>query len=159
MSITEGSCIALKGRFAICQSRFNEWVTDALLKGALDMLCRLGVKEEAVEIFRVPGAFELPGAVRRLEETQRYTGIIVLGCIIRGQTPHFEYISGAVTSQLARIAASASCSISFGVLTCEDVAQAMDRAGLKAGNKGAEAAASCVEVASLYKRISEVEAS
>jgi len=156
-SIIEGNCVIIKGRFAICQSRFNELVTDSLLKGALDMLRRLGVEEDAVDIFRTPGAFELPGLVRRLEETQNYIGIIVLGCIIRGQTPHFEHIASAVSSQLAHIAAAAHCSISFGVLTCDDVAQAMDRAGLKAGNKGAEAAASCVETANLFERISKFE--
>ncbi|MCL2178746.1 MAG: 6,7-dimethyl-8-ribityllumazine synthase [Proteobacteria bacterium] len=157
MTITEGSCTPPKGRFAICQSRFNELITDALLKGALDMLCRLKIAEEAVEVFRVPGAFELPGLVKRLEQTQKYVGIIALGCVIRGQTPHFEYIASAVAAQLAQLAASASCSISFGVLTCDDVAQAMDRAGLKCGNKGAEAAASCVEMANLFARISKLE--
>ncbi|MCL2011247.1 MAG: 6,7-dimethyl-8-ribityllumazine synthase [Cystobacterineae bacterium] len=154
----EGNTMAAKGRFAVCQSRFNEMVTEALLKGALDMLRRLGVAESAVDVFRVPGAFELPALVRRLEATQRYRGIVALGCLIRGQTPHFEYIAGAVASQLAHIAASARCSISFGVLTCEDVAQAMDRAGLKAGNKGAEAAASCIETANLFEKVSTLEA-
>jgi len=153
----EGNCVIIKGRFAVCQSRFNEVVTEALLKGALDMLRRLGIEEDAVDVFRVPGAFELPALVRRLEETQRYVGIVVLGCVIRGQTPHFEHIASAVSSQLARIAALAQASISFGVLTCDDVAQAMDRAGLKAGNKGAEAAASCVETANLFERISKLE--
>jgi len=153
----EGNCVIIKGRFAICQSRFNEVVTDALLKGALDMLRRLGVEEDAVDIFRAPGAFELPALTKRLDETQNYIGIIVLGCIIRGQTPHFEHIAGAVSSQLAQIAASAHSSISLGVLTCDDVAQAMDRAGLKCGNKGAEAAAACVETANLFERISKFE--
>ncbi|MCL2626996.1 MAG: 6,7-dimethyl-8-ribityllumazine synthase [Cystobacterineae bacterium] len=157
MPIIEGKYNIPKGRIAVCQSRFNELATDSLLKGALDMLYRLGVAEEAVDVFRVPGAFELLGLVRRLEETQRYAGIIALGCVIRGQTPHFEHIASAVSSQLAQMAASAQCSISFGVLTCDDVAQAMDRAGLKAGNKGAEAAASCVEMANLYARISKIE--
>jgi 6,7-dimethyl-8-ribityllumazine synthase len=156
-NIIEGNCVALEGRFAIGQSRFNELVTDALLKGAWEMLQRLGVEGEAIDIFRVPGAFELPALVRRLDETQRYKGIVVLGCVIRGQTPHFEHIAGAVSNQLARIAASAHGSISFGVLTCDDVAQAMDRAGLKAGNKGAEAAACCVETAKLFERISKFE--
>jgi len=156
-NIIEGNSVIIKGRFAICQSRFNELVTDALLKGALDTLRRLGVEEGAVDVFRVPGAFELPALVQRLEKTQCYVGIVVLGCIIRGQTPHFEYISGAVSSQLAQLATHAQCSISFGVLTCEDVAQAMDRAGLKAGNKGAEAAAACVETANLFERISKFE--
>jgi len=154
----EGNRVATKGRFAICQSRFNEVVTDALLKGALDMLWRLGVEEEAVDIFRVPGAFELPALVRRVDATQRYVGIVVLGCIIRGQTPHFEHIASAVASQLASIAAVAHSSMAFGVLTCDDVAQAMDRAGLKAGNKGAEAAASCIETANLFERVSKLEA-
>jgi 6,7-dimethyl-8-ribityllumazine synthase len=147
-----------KGRFAICQSRFNELVTDALQRGAVDMLRRLGVAEDNIDVFRVPGAFELPALVRRLDKTQRYIGIVALGCIIRGQTPHFEHIAGAVSGQLARIAASAHSSVVFGVLTCDDVAQAMDRAGLKAGNKGAEAAAACLEVASLFERVSKFEA-
>jgi 6,7-dimethyl-8-ribityllumazine synthase len=153
----EGNCVIIKGRFAICQSRFNEVVTDSLLRGALDMLRRLGVEEDAVDVFRVPGAFELPALVRRLDETRRYVGIVVLGCVIRGQTPHFEHIAAAVSSQLSGIAASAHCSISFGVLTCDDVAQAMDRSGLKAGNKGAEAAAACVETANLFERVSKFE--
>ena len=150
----EGNLTTPKGRFAICASRFNSFVTEELLRGALGALARHGVAEEDIDVFRVPGAFELPGLVRRLAERGGYAGIICLGALIRGGTPHFEYISSEVTARIGSVAFSSECAVSFGVLTCDTLEQAIDRAGLKMGNKGFEAALAAVEMANLKKAVS-----
>lgn len=149
----EGSLVSPKGRFAICVSRFNSFVTEELLKGALDALVRHGVSEDEIDVFRVPGAFELPQIVQRVSGQGRHVGIVVLGAVIRGGTPHFEYVAAEVSKGVAQVALTARCSISFGVLTCDTVEQAIERAGTKAGNKGAQAAVSCLEMANLGLRI------
>ena len=154
----EGTFLPPKGRFAICVARFNAFITEELLHGALDTLVRHGVKDEDVDVFRVPGTFELPGLVKKVTETNRYAGVIALGCVIRGGTPHFEYVSGEVSKGIGSVAFSASAAVTFGVLTCDTVDQAVDRAGVKAGNKGAEAAVACIEMVNLHARLSEVDA-
>ena len=151
----EGSLTAPKGRFAVCCSRFNSFVTEELLKGAVDTLQRHGVAEGEIDVFRVPGAFDLPGLVRKVVSRGGYAGVVCLGAVIRGGTPHFEYIASEVTKGLGEVAFSAECAVTFGVLTCDTVEQAIDRAGTKAGNKGAEAAAACVEIANLHAKISQ----
>jgi 6,7-dimethyl-8-ribityllumazine synthase len=149
----EGNFVAPKGRFAVCVSRFNSLITEQLRAGALDALVRHGVAEEDVDVFKVPGTFELPGLVRRVAEGGRYVGVVALGCVIRGETPHFEYVAGEVTKGIGQVALSAECAVTFGVLTCDTVEQAIDRAGMKSGNKGADAAVACLEMVNLYARL------
>jgi 6,7-dimethyl-8-ribityllumazine synthase len=149
----EGNFVAPKGRFAVCVSRFNGLITEQLRAGALDALVRHGVAEEDVDVFKVPGTFELPGLVRRVAEGGRYVGVVALGCVIRGETPHFEYVAGEVTKGIGQVALGADCAVTFGVLTCDSVEQAIDRAGMKAGNKGADAAVACLEMVNLYARL------
>jgi 6,7-dimethyl-8-ribityllumazine synthase len=149
----EGNLVAPKGRFAICVSRWNSFITEHLLAGAEDALLRHGVAEDDVDVFKVPGTFELPGLVRRLAESGRYSGVVALGCVIRGGTPHFEYIAGEVTKGIGQVALTAACAVTFGVLTCDTLEQAIDRAGMKSGNKGAEAATACLEMVNLYARL------
>jgi 6,7-dimethyl-8-ribityllumazine synthase len=146
----EGHLVSPKGRFAIAVSRFNGFITEELLKGALDALVRHGVADGAIDVYRVPGALELPPLVRRLAQGGKYAGVIALGAVIRGGTPHFEHVSAEVAKGVGVTALNAACAVSFGVLTCDTVEQAVDRAGVKAGNKGAEAAVSCIEVVNLY---------
>jgi len=150
MRTFEGSVVAPKGRFALCVSRFNSFITEPLLQGALDALKRHGVDEKNVDVYRCPGTFELPGVVRRVAEGGKYAGVVALGCVIRGGTPHFEYVAGEVSKGLGQLALHADCAISFGVLTCDTVEQAVDRAGVKSGNKGADAAVACIEMVNLY---------
>jgi 6,7-dimethyl-8-ribityllumazine synthase len=149
----EGTLTPPDGRFAICVSRFNGFITDELLKGALDSLSRHGVADDSVDVYRCPGAFELPGLTRRVVERGAYAGVICLGAVIRGGTPHFDYVAGEVSKGVGQVALEARCAVSFGVLTCDTVEQAIDRAGTKAGNKGAEAAVACIEMASLNAKI------
>lgn len=149
----EGNFVAPKGRFAICVSRWNSFITEHLLAGAEDALLRHGVAEDDVDVFKVPGTFELPGLVRRLAESGRYSGVVALGCVIRGGTPHFEYVAGEVTKGIGQVALTAACAVTLGVLTCDTVEQAIDRAGMKSGNKGAEAATACLEMVNLYARL------
>jgi len=151
----EGNLVAPKGRFALCVSRFNAFITEELLKGALDTLVRHGVSDGDIDVYRVPGTFELSGLVKKVAETNQYAGVIALGCVIRGGTPHFEYVSGEVAKGVGTVAFNASCAVTFGVLTTDTVEQAIDRAGVKAGNKGAEAAVACIEMANLHAKLSE----
>lgn len=149
----EGNFIAPKGRFAICVSRWNSFITEQLLAGAEDALVRHGIAAEDLDVFKVPGTFELPALVRRVAEGGLHVGVVTLGCVIRGGTPHFEYVAGEVTRGIGQVALTAPCPVTFGVLTCDTVEQAVDRAGLKAGNKGAEAALACLEMVTLYARL------
>src|SRR5687768_2439369 len=145
----EGTLVAPQGRFALCVSRFNAFITDELLKGAIDALVRHGVADEDLDVIRVPGTFELSGVVRRVAESGRYAGVVALGAVIRGGTPHFEYVAGEVAKGVGQIALQAECAVTFGVLTCDTIEQAIERAGTKAGNKGADAAMACIEMANL----------
>lgn len=150
--IIEGELMARDLRFALVTARFNEFVVEPLIRGALDALRRHGAEKQA-DIVRVPGAFDLPLAARKLAMSRRYDALIALGAVIRGETPHFDYVAGECASGLARIALESGVPIAFGVLTTETLEQAMDRAGGKAGNKGADAAMAAIEMANLMRRL------
>jgi 6,7-dimethyl-8-ribityllumazine synthase len=145
----EGSLSALGKRFAIVVSRFNAFITDRLLLSAIDGLVRSGGKKKDIELVRVPGAFEIPLAARKLAETGKFDAIICLGCLLRGDTAHYDVIVNEVTRGIGQSAQETGVPHAFGVLTCENLEQAIDRAGLKMGNKGFEAALAAVEMASL----------
>jgi 6,7-dimethyl-8-ribityllumazine synthase len=141
-------------RFGIVVSRFNEFITDRLLRSAYDGLLRSGAREKDIQIIRVPGSFEIPSAARTLAETKKYDAIICLGCLIRGDTAHYDVIVNEVTRGIGQSAQETGVPHAFGVLTCENLEQAIDRAGLKMGNKGFEAALAAIEMANLKKAIS-----
>lgn len=151
--VFEGNFTAPKGRFALCVSRWNGPITEQLRAGAEDALLRHGVAPSDVDVYKVPGTFELPGLVRRLADGGEYVGVVALGCVIRGGTPHFEYVASEVTKGIGQVALQAACAVTFGVLTCDSVEQAVDRAGMKSGNKGAEAAMACLEMVNLFARL------
>lgn len=140
-------------RFAIVATRFNSLVTEQLVKGARDCLIRHGVDDGAIDLYRVPGAWELPSAVSRVAGMDQYHGVVALGCVIRGGTPHFEYVAGEATRGLGAIARTSSVPVSLGVLTTDTVDQALERAGTKAGNKGWDAALSVLEMAGLFQTL------
>jgi 6,7-dimethyl-8-ribityllumazine synthase len=141
-------------RFGIVVSRFNEFITDRLLRSAYDGLLRSGAKEKDVNIVRVPGAFEIPSAARTLAETKKYDAIICIGCLLRGDTAHYDVIVNEVARGIGQSAQETGVPHAFGVLTCENLEQAIDRAGLKMGNKGFEAALAAIEMVSLKRAIS-----
>ena len=149
----EGELLVRDLRFAILAARFNDFVVEPLVRGALDALKRHGATEKQIEIVRVPGAFDLPIVARKLALSRRFEALIALGAVIRGQTPHFDYVAGECASGLARIALESGIPIAFGVLTTDTVEQAIDRAGGKAGNKGADAALTALEMANLLRRL------
>jgi 6,7-dimethyl-8-ribityllumazine synthase len=151
--IIEGELTARDLRFGIVVTRFNEFVVEPLLRGALDALKRHGATDKQIEIVRVPGAFDMPIVVRKLAMSRRYEALVALGAVIRGQTPHFDYVAGECASGLARIALESGVPIGFGVLTTDTMEQAVDRAGGKAGNKGADAALTSLEMANLLRRL------
>ena len=140
-------------RFAIVVTRFNSLITEQLVAGANDCLLRHGVEEGDIDLFRVPGAWELPSAVSRVVRTDKYDGVVALGCVIRGGTPHFEYVAGEATRGLGAVARASSVPVSLGVLTTDTVDQALERAGTKAGNKGWDAALSVLEMAGLFQQM------
>lgn len=139
-------------KFALVVSRFNAFITERLLSGALLALRQCGVKREHIEVVRVPGAFEIPAAARTLAETGKYHGIVTLGCLLRGSTLHYEVIANEVTRGIGQATQETGVPMGFGVLTCDTLEQAIDRAGLKAGNKGWEAALAAVEMTALKKK-------
>jgi 6,7-dimethyl-8-ribityllumazine synthase len=151
--IIEGELLARDLRFAIVAARFNDFVVEPLIRGALDALRRHGVVEKQIEIVRVPGAFDIPIVARKLALAHRHEALIALGCVIRGQTPHFDYVAGECAGGIARIALESGVPIAFGVLTTDTAEQAVDRAGGKAGNKGADAALVALEMANLLRRL------
>lgn len=140
-------------RFGIIVSRFNGFITERLLEGALDGLVRHGVRDEDIDVLRVPGAFEIPVATRRLAMLNRYQAVICLGAVIRGATPHFDYVAGQVSSGIAHIALDTGVPCIFGILTTDTTEQAIERAGTKMGNKGWEAALSAVEIANVLAQL------
>ena len=154
----EGDFLPPKGRFAICVARFNAFITEELVKGALDTLVRHGVADADVDVYRCPGTYELPALTRRVAESMQYVGVITLGAVIRGGTPHFEYVSSECAKGIGNVAFNAQASVTFGVLTCDTVEQAIDRAGVKAGNKGSEAAMACIEMVNLYAKMAASDA-
>ncbi len=151
--VIEGELVSRDLRFALVASRFNDFVVEPLLRGALDALRRHGVGDKQIEIVRVPGAFDIPIVARKLALSRRYEALIALGAVIRGQTPHFDYVAGECASGLSRIALESGVPVAFGVLTTDTVEQAVDRAGGKGGNKGADAAMVAIEMANLLRRL------
>ena len=149
----EGALSANGRRFAILAARFNDFVVDKLIDGAKDALRRSGAADEDVEIFRCPGAMELPGLARRVADTGRFDGVVCLGAVIRGATPHFDLVAGEAARGIGALAAEGKLAVSFGVLACDNVEQALERAGTKAGNRGFDAAMVAVEMADLYARM------
>lgn len=148
----EGDLSAHGMRFGVVVSRWNSFITERLLQGALDALRRSGCREEDIGVVRVPGAFEIPSQARTLAQSGKYDAIVTLGCLIRGETTHYEHISTEVTRGIGQSAQETGVPHTYGVLTCENLEQALDRAGLKAGNKGFEAAISAVEMVSLQRK-------
>jgi len=149
----EGDLTADGFRFAIVVARFNSFITDRLLAGCLDALRRSGANMENVELAKVPGCWEMPAVVRTLALQKRFDAIICLGAVIRGDTPHFDYVAGQAASGLAQIATETGIPVAFGVLTTNTVEQAVDRAGAKSGNKGIDAAMTAIEMASLVRKL------
>ncbi|HEU4711358.1 MAG TPA: 6,7-dimethyl-8-ribityllumazine synthase [Pyrinomonadaceae bacterium] len=150
-TVHEGRLNAEGFRFAIVASRWNEFISGRLVEGALDGLTRLGAKEDRVEIYRVPGAFEIPLLALRLAQSRKFDAIICLGTIIRGQTPHFDYIANEVARGISHAGLESGLPVVFGIVTADTVDQAIDRAGVKLGNKGFEAAMTAVELVNLYR--------
>ncbi|HEY4645528.1 MAG TPA: 6,7-dimethyl-8-ribityllumazine synthase [Steroidobacteraceae bacterium] len=150
---TEGDTEARDLRFAIVASRFNEFIVASLIRGAVEALERHGAKPEHVELIRVPGALELPVVIRKLLAQRRFDAIIALGAVIRGETAHFQYVAGECARGLAQLAIESGVPIAFGVLTTETIEQAMERAGTKSDNKGAEAAVTAIEMANLLRHL------
>jgi len=150
----QGALDARSRRFAVVVSRFNEFITERLLKSALEGLRKCNCPDQNIEIVRVPGSFEIPVAARKLAETRKFDAIICLGCLLRGETSHYEHIAAEVARGIGQSAQETGVPHSFGVLTCDTLEQAIDRAGLKSGNKGFEAALSAVEMANLKKAVS-----
>lgn len=151
MTVVEGELVVRDARIALLVSRFNGFVVDSLLAGALDALKRHGADERDLQVVKVPGAFEMPLAAQRLAASKRYDAIIALGAVIRGGTPHFEYVAGECTRGLTTVSLKYDIPVAFGVLTVDTIEQAIERAGTKAGNKGAEAAMSAIEMISLLR--------
>jgi 6,7-dimethyl-8-ribityllumazine synthase len=149
----EGKLIAKGLKFGVVLSRFNNFIAERLLEGALDALKRSGAEEEDCAVARVPGAFEIPLAAKKMAKSGRYDAIICLGCVIRGATPHFEYIATEVTKGIAHLSLENEIPIAFGVLITDTIEQAIERAGTKVGNKGFDAAMSAIEMANLMKEI------
>lgn len=153
MNIIEGNLIAQKAKYALLVARFNSFVVESLLEGAIDALKRHGVAESDIEVIRVPGAFEMPIAAQKIASKKKHDAIIALGAVIRGGTPHFEYVAGECVKGLSQVSLSTNTPIAFGVLTVDSIEQAIERAGTKAGNKGAEAALSALEMVNLLNQL------
>jgi 6,7-dimethyl-8-ribityllumazine synthase len=144
-------------RFAVIASRFNDEIVDGLLRGALDCLSRHGAADDAVSVYRVPGAFEIPTLAAKLIDVDDIDAIVSLGCLLRGDTPHFDFISAQVTNDLSRVATEAKFPIAFGVITCNTLEQAVERSSAGSGNKGWEAALAAIEMANLWRALRSEE--
>jgi 6,7-dimethyl-8-ribityllumazine synthase len=153
MKTYEGKLIAEGLKFGIIVGRFNEFIGGKLLSGALDALNRHGVEQDNIEIAWVPGAFEIPLIAKKMANSKKYDGVICLGAVIRGSTPHFEYVSSEVTKGVAHVSLETEIPVIFGVLTTDTIEQAIERAGTKAGNKGFEAAVTAIEMANLISEL------
>lgn len=149
--VIEGDVLARDLRFAIVAARFNEFIVEQLVRGAIEALRRHGAKEQQITLVRVPGAFDMPVAVRQLARSGKYDAVIALGAVIKGATAHFDYVAGECASGLARAANDTDVPVAFGVLTTDTIEQAIERAGTKAGNKGADAAVCALEMANLMR--------
>ena len=153
MEMIEGQIIVRDEKFCIVAARFNESIVENLIRGALDALNRHGASASQIPVYRVPGAYELPLAVQRVAKTRQYDGIVALATVIRGATPHFEYVCNECAGGLSRISLDLEIPIGFGLLTCDTIEQAIERSGSKAGNKGADAALAAIEMVSLLRQI------
>ena len=150
---TQGDLVIRDGRFAIVATRFNDFIVESLIKGALHCLRQHGAADADIDLIRVPGAFEMPVVVDKLAASRRFDGIIALGAVIRGGTPHFEYVAGECVRGIAAAGRQHGVPIGFGILTVDTIEQAIERAGTKAGNKGEEAALAIIETVSLLRKI------
>ncbi len=151
MKIYEGSLQAKGKKFGIVTARFNSFISERLLEGAIDTLLRSGVEENDIEVAKVPGAFEIPLLTKKMVESKRYDAVICLGAVIRGATPHFDYVSNEVAKGVGQVSLDAGVPVIFGVLTTDSVEQAIERAGSKAGNKGSECAVAAIEMVNLLE--------
>jgi 6,7-dimethyl-8-ribityllumazine synthase len=152
-NVFEGDFATPAGRFAVVAARFNAVVVDALVAGAVDAFRRHGVADDAVDVVRVPGSFEIPVVARRLAETKRYAAVVCLGAVIKGDTDHYDHVAAAATNGVLQASVLTGVPVIFGVLTCDTLEQAVNRAGGKAGNKGFEAAATAVEMVNLLNQL------
>jgi 6,7-dimethyl-8-ribityllumazine synthase len=153
VEVIEGNLTPNDGRYAIVVGRWNAFVVESLLEGAVDSLTRHGVAPNNITIIRVPGAMEIPLVVQKVAQSNKYDAIVALGAVIRGGTPHFEYVSGECTKGLSQVSLATGIPVSFGVLTVDSIEQAIERSGTKAGNKGEEAAMSAFEMVNLLKEL------
>jgi 6,7-dimethyl-8-ribityllumazine synthase len=151
--IIEGKLVAKGMKFGIVASRFNDFICGRLIDGAVDALTRAGADEKDIIIYKVPGAFELPAMAKKLAKAGKFDAVICLGAVIRGATPHFEYISAEVTKGIASVGLETEMPVAFGVLTTDTIEQAIERAGAKAGNKGWDAAMSAIEMVDLFRKL------
>ncbi|MBU4318513.1 MAG: 6,7-dimethyl-8-ribityllumazine synthase [Proteobacteria bacterium] len=151
--IIEGKLTGTGKRFAIVAARFNDFITDKLVGGAVDALVRCGVKDEDIEIVKVPGAFEIPLVAKKIARGEKYHAVLCLGAVIRGATPHFDYVSSEVSKGVAAVGLESEVPVIFGVLTTDTIEQAIERAGSKAGNKGWDAAITAIEMANLVEKL------
>jgi 6,7-dimethyl-8-ribityllumazine synthase len=153
MKIIEGELQAKGIKFGIVMSRFNEFITGKLLEGARDALIRHGAREEDIEVVKVPGSFEIPMVAKRMASKGAYNAVICLGTVIRGATPHFDYIAAEVSKGIASASMETGIPIAFGIITCDSIEQAVERAGTKSGNKGWDAAVTAIEMAQVLKKL------
>jgi 6,7-dimethyl-8-ribityllumazine synthase len=157
-NLIQGELLGQGKKFAIVISRFNEFITSRLLSGAQDCFERHGVAAKDVDVVWVPGSFEIPVTALRIAQTHRYDAVVCLGAVIRGQTPHFDYIAAEVSKGVAQVAMASGVPTIFGVITADTIEQAVERAGTKSGNKGADAAASAIEMANLFGKLPKLPA-
>src|SRR3954454_15384686 len=151
MNVIEGNLLTPKGRFALVAARFNHLVVDSLVAGARDAFVRHGVRDEDIDLYHVPGSFEIPLIAQRVAATKKYAAVICLGAVIKGDTDHYDHVAGSATSGIARVALDTGVPVLFGLLTCENLEQALNRAGGKGGNKGFDAALTAVEMVNLLR--------
>ncbi|VTS03753.1 6,7-dimethyl-8-ribityllumazine synthase [Tuwongella immobilis] len=157
-TVYEGNFATPHGRFALVVARFNGFLVESLAEGAMDALKRHGVADDAVDLVRVPGSFEIPVIARHLADSQRYAAIICLGAVIKGDTDHYDYVAGSATSGIAQVATQTGVPVIYGLLTCDTLEQAINRAGVKAGNKGFEAAVTAIEMVNLIHSLPKAKA-
>ncbi len=151
--VVKGDLIAKGKKFGIVVSRFNEFISSKLLDGAIDTFIKHGVKDEGITVAWVPGSFEIPAVAKRMAESGKYDGVICLGAVIRGETPHFDFVASEAAKGVAQVAISNDVPCIFGIITTDNLEQALDRAGTKSGNKGRDAAVSAIELSSLYSQL------
>ncbi len=154
-NIMEGQLLGEGRKFALIVSRFNDFISDRLMSGALDALLRSGVKDEDIDIVKVPGAFEIPLVAKKMVKKKKYDAVICLGAVIRGATPHFEYVSAEVSKGIATVSIESEVPVIFGIITTDTIEQAIERAGTKAGNKGWSSAMAALEMANLVEVVEQ----